>query len=75
MPLRLWPVNTAPGRTESPLRQRIATVSSAHSAGVGRSVISAYTASGLASICTVAVGTAGRLRSFGDHNHGRWAAD
>lgn len=54
-PFSLRPTNTAPLRTSSPLRNCIATTSSASEASVGRSVISPYTRSGLASISTVTV--------------------
>lgn len=51
----LWPTNTAPGRIASPVRNSIATASSASDANVDRSVMSSYTRSGLALISTVAV--------------------
>lgn len=49
------PLNSAPGRAASPFRHCIATVSSAISASVGKSVMSAQTKSGPALMWTVAV--------------------
>jgi hypothetical protein len=51
-PLRLRPLNTAPGAAEEPVVQDIASTSAPRVASVGRSVISAYTAAGSAATVT-----------------------
>jgi hypothetical protein len=61
-PLRLRPLNTAPGRAPSPDRHSISVTSSPIAAIVGRSVISAYTASGGAAMVTEARAVAGSAR-------------
>jgi len=58
-PLRLVPLNTAPGATLSPLCHFIASFSSASEASVGRSVMRSYTAAGSASMVTSALAEAG----------------